>query len=142
LITLKTDYLSEQALAEVALAIQNRWNLAAFVKMHEIIVMDDEEADEISSHSTSLSLNATEIEKGIRVIMGKLELDRAFTLERKGKQDFRLKLVDPTLVPKWVERANSNLNQPPEGVFACPHCGKWFSTEFELSMHTKLHYIL
>jgi hypothetical protein len=83
------------------------------------------------------------MEKGLNTILGNLELDSAFKLERKGNsRNFKLKLVDPSRVPKWIERANQNLNQPPEGVYACPHCGRWFSSDFELSMHTKLHYII
>jgi hypothetical protein len=124
LITLRVDYLSEQALAEIALAIQNRWNVATFVKMHEIIVMDDDdEVDyEGSGKVITAAIDPKDIERGMRVIMQNLDLDRAFELQRNGKNNLKLKLVDPTQIPKWVEKATSDLRQPPEGVYECPHC--------------------
>ncbi len=122
MIKIKADQLSEQHLAEVALAVQNRWNVATFVKMHEIIVMDDEVDDESLRRIVSAPIDAREVERGMRVIMGNLELDRAFALEKDGKSNFKLKLIDATQIPKWVERSTSNMRQPPEGVFECPHC--------------------
>jgi hypothetical protein len=142
LITVKADQLSEQHLAEVALAIQNRWNVPAFVKMHEIIVMDDEVEDDTSGKIITAPIDPRDIERGMQVILENLELDQAFRLERDGKAAFKLKLVDRTRIPKWVERSKADMRQPPEGVYACQHCGLWFNNELELSMHTKLHYII
>jgi hypothetical protein len=142
LITVKAQQLSEQHLAEVALAIQNRWNVATFVKMHEIVVMDDEFEDESSGSIITAPIDLRDIERGMEVIMENLELDGAFKLEKDGKRGFKLRLVDSTRIPKWVERANSNVRRPPEGVYECMHCGKWLNSELELSLHTKLHYII
>jgi hypothetical protein len=122
LITVKAEQLSEQHLAELALAIQNRWNVATFVKMHEIIVLDDEVEDESSGKIITVPIDPRDIERGMHVIMENLELDRAFDLERDGRSKFKLKLVDPTQIPKWVETATSNVRRPPEGVYECPHC--------------------
>jgi hypothetical protein len=143
LITLKVEQLSEQSLAEIALAIQNRWNVATFVKMHEIIIMEDDVIeDQGSGKVITVPLDSKEMEKGLRTIMENLELDRAFDLEGDGKNKFKLKLVDPARIPKWVDKASSDLRQPPEGVYECPHCGRRFNNEFEMSLHTKLHYII
>jgi soluble cytochrome b562 len=143
LISVKADQLSEQHLAEIALAIQNRWNVATFVKMHEIVVMDDEAVEDDNSRSIiTAPIDPREIQRGIKTIMENLELDQAFKLDQEGKGAFRLRLVDPSKIPKWVENVTSNPRQTPEGIYECPHCGKWCRSEFELSMHTKLHYIL
>lgn len=146
LIVVRADHLSEQHLAEIALAIQNRWNVPTFVKMHEVIVMDDEgvnlEERGYSRKVITTAMDPNEVERGFNVILGNLELDRAFKLERRGREKFQLKLVDPSALPKWIEKAKSDLRQPPEGVFVCPHCGKYCANELELSMHTKLHYII
>lgn len=148
MIVIKADHLSEQHLAEIALAIQKRWNVATFVKMHEIIVMDDDVDDASlvddrdSGRVIKSAINPGEVERGMGVIMENFELEHAFRLERKNRQKYLLKLVNPSALPKWLERANSDLRQPPEGAFVCPHCGKYLGTQLELSMHTKLHYII
>jgi hypothetical protein len=146
LIEIKADHLSEQHLAEIALAIQKRWNVATFVKMHEIIVMDDDDhalTDDLDTgRAIASTINSGEVERGMNVIMENLELDHAFRLERKNRQKYQLKLVNPSALPKWLERANSDLKQPPEGVFVCPHCGKYLGSQLELTMHTRLHYII
>ncbi len=125
MIVIKADHLSEQHLAEIALAIQKRWNVATFVKMHEIILMDDDDTPIDGSDTGRViksAINPGEVERGINVIMENFELEHAFRLERKNRQRYRLKLVNPSALPKWLERANSDLRQPPEGVFVCPHC--------------------
>ena len=147
MIVIKADHLSEQHLAEIALAIQKRWNVATFVKMHEIIVMDDDDDeggldDRDSGRVIKTAINPGEVERGMNMILENFELEHAFRLERKNRQKYQLKLVNPSALPKWLERANSDLKQPPEGVFVCPHCGKYLGSELELSMHTRLHYII
>lgn len=144
MITVRADYLSEQHLAEVALAIQNRWNIATFVKIHEIVVMDDEPEGLDFSNVVTAPLDSRTFEKGMQVIVENLELDQAFKLEREGKNRFRLRMVDSSKMPKWILMLGTTktLRQTPEGVYECPHCGRWFKTELELSMHTKLHYII
>ncbi len=42
LITVQTKDISEKQLAELALAIQNRWEVPTFVKKHEIAVIDED----------------------------------------------------------------------------------------------------
>lgn len=90
--------------------------------MHEIIVMDDEVEDDKSGKIITAPIDPRDIERGMQVIMVNLELDQAFRLERDGKAAFKLKLVDRTRIPKWVERSKADMRQPPEGVYACQHC--------------------
>lgn len=137
---MKADNLSEQHLAEIALSIRNRWNIATFVKKHEIVILDDEESE--STNIVDAKIESADLERGLNVILQNLDLDRAFKLEVKGKDKLHLKLVEPSMMPKWIERASQDLRVPPEGVFECPHCGKRFNNDFELSLHTKLHYII
>ncbi len=139
MITIKVDALSESQLAEIALAIQNRWDIQTFVKMHEIIAMDDEELDADPKVITQ-PLDSASFEKGLSVILENLELMGAFSLERSGKSGFKLKLIDSSRIPKWMERIKPR--KAPEGVYECMHCGKWFNTEVERDLHTKLHYII
>ena len=139
MITIKVDALSESQLAEIALAVQNRWDIPTFVKMHEIIAMDDEELYENSKVITQ-PIDIESFQKGLSIILENLELIGAFSLERSGKSGFKLKLVDSSMMPKWIERIKPR--KAPEGVYECMHCGKWFNTEVERDLHTKLHYII
>ncbi|MHB1909253.1 MAG: hypothetical protein ACYCQJ_10355 [Nitrososphaerales archaeon] len=141
MIHVKIDRLGEQHLAEIALAIQNRWNVATFVKMHEIMILDDEQ--EVDSRLVTAPLDPRDIERGMQVILENLELDHAFKLEKNGRDKFTLKLVNPDNIPKWVQASSTIRTQaPPEGVYECAHCGRRFNTEIEWSLHTKLHYII
>jgi hypothetical protein len=144
MLTVRADQLSEQHLAEIALAIQNRWSVATFVKMHEVIVMDDDDDEEMgsSSESSKIPRSKDEVKKGLEVILHNLELDKAFRIEDRGRNKFQIRLVDSSAIPKWVEKSSSNATQAPDGVYVCPHCGRWCYSELELSMHQKLHYIL
>ncbi|MGI0078173.1 MAG: C2H2-type zinc finger protein [Nitrososphaerales archaeon] len=138
MITIRVDELSESQLAEIALAIQNRWDTPALVKMHEIIV-DDEEIDQ-NSRDITQPLDMETFQQGFSVILENLELMGAFSLECEGKSKLRLKLVDGSKIPSWIKDLSKS--RTPEGVYECPHCGKWFSTEFELNLHRNLHYII
>ncbi len=140
MITIRVDALSESQLAEIALAVQNRWDVPAFVKMHEIVVMDDEDLSE-SPQTITQPLDMDTFQRGFSVILENLELMSAFSLEQDGKTKFRLKLVDPSGMPRWMEDLKTKKSTP-EGVYECPHCGKWYNSEFELNLHTKLHYII
>lgn len=115
--------------------------------MHEVIILDDDEDEMVdlagNARVLTAPISSTDFESGLNLVLRNLELDGAFRLERKGRSKFLLKMIDPSKMPKWLEKARQkDVSQPPEGMFACPHCGSWFSSEFELSMHTKLHYIL
>ena len=118
MIIVSIDQLSESQLADIALAIQNRWDMPAFVKMHEIIAMDEDIED--APGTLTQPLDMENFESGLSVILGNLELLSAFSLERSGKSKFRLRLVDPSKMPKWIEE-KTNSGQP-QGVYACPHC--------------------
>src|SRR5579875_1883269 len=138
MITIQSSDLTENQLAEIALAIQNRWGVAAFVKMHEIAVVDDDEDFPLEGPGKDSDEN---FEKGFKIIMERLKMDGAFVLEKVGRSKFRLLLVDHESLPTWLEET-AKPKKLPEGVYECPHCGKWFDAELLLSMHTKLHYII
>ncbi len=140
LISIKSSDLTEPQLAEIALAIQNRWQIPVFVKMHEIMIIDDEEV-EMTPGVVTVPLDSRQLEKGFEMILHNLDMNRAFTIEKKGRDKFKLNLVDPENIPAWMNDINKPM-QPPEGTFACPHCGKLFNTEIEMNLHQKLHYII
>jgi hypothetical protein len=142
LITIKSKDLSESQLAEIGLAIQKRWEIPVFVKMHEIVILDDEPQNVESEPGViTLPLDPKHIEKGLGTILENLEMDHAFKIEKKNDSNFSLALTDPEKIPSWMNEIGKP--QPvPDGVFACPHCGKWFNTEIERSLHQKLHYII
>ncbi len=123
-------------MAQIALSIQNRWDVPTFVKMHEIVVLEDEDYEGSSSRSVF-----QDFERGLRAIMEFLEMDGAFRLVREGETKYRLAQVKGAKLPSWI----SDLEKPakaPDGIFECPHCGKWFNNDVEYSAHTKLHYII
>src|SRR5207245_10057395 len=111
--------LTENQLAQIALTIQNRWQVATFVKMHEIVVMDDEDYDDSSPRFVLL-----DFERGFRAIMEFLEMSNAFNLTREGKTKYKLVLVPNAKLPSW-SAATETPTKAPEGIYACPHCGKW-----------------
>jgi hypothetical protein len=132
LITLETDHISEKQLAQIALAIQNRWEAPAFVKMHEIVIMDED--GELGHIPTE------DFQRGISTIFENLELSRAFIMKNKGKRKYYIEKIEGATLPSWMEEIEQ-APRVPEGVHECPHCGVRFGTDLELSMHTKLHYL-
>lgn len=135
LIILQTDHIREKQLAEVAVAIQNRWGVPAFVKMHEIVVMDDDAED--ASRRELLQ----DFETGITTIFDNLEMTGVFKFRRTGKSKYSIERIPGSSLPQWMNDIETPARVP-EGVYECPHCGKWFGTDLELSLHTKLHYII
>ena len=134
MLTIRSPDFSEKQLAEVALAIQNRWEVPTFVKMHEVMIVDDDLDD---SARKELS---TYFEKGMFTILENLGLAWAFKVSRVSSNKFALTRIPGSILPKWM----SEIEQAPvvpEGVYACPHCGKQFPTEMQMSLHTKLHYL-
>lgn len=135
MIVLQSDHISEKQLAEIALAIQNRWGVPAFVKMHEIVVMDDD----IERVAQRELLN--DFETGISTIFDNLEMSGVFKFRRTGKSRYTMERVPGSSLPQWMDDIETP-TRVPDGVYECPHCGKWFRTDMELSLHTKLHYII
>ena len=132
---IRSNDFSEKQLAEIALAIHNRWEVPTFVKMHEIVVVDEDIEDmaryELAKH----------FERGFETILENLQLARAFRIARIGKNKFSLEKLEGANLPKWVNEIEGS-SRVPEGMFDCPHCGKLFRTDMELSLHTKLHYLI
>lgn len=111
-----------------------------FVKMHEIIMLDDEQTDSDPGVIT-VPLDPKQLERGFDTILENLEMERAFKIEKKGRDKFNLNLVDPSSIPTWL--ADADKPRPtPEGVFTCAHCGRYFPTEMQRNLHQKLHYIV
>lgn len=135
MIVLQTDHISEKQLAEIALAIQNRWGIPAFVKMHEIVVMDDDAEDSIQRELLM------DFETGISTIFDGLELTNVFKFRKVGKSKYSIERMPGSALPQWMNDIEAP-SRVPDGVYECPHCGKWFRTDIELSLHTKLHYII
>jgi hypothetical protein len=134
-IVLQTNDISEKQLAQIALGIQNRWEVPTFVKMHEIVVMDD---DLEGSAGREL---LKEFETGVYEIFDYLEIIGAFRLHRLSKSKYSIDRVPGSSLPQWMEE----IEKPPiipEGTFVCPHCGRFFPTDIQLSLHQKIHYIV
>ena len=105
--------------------------------MHEIVVMDDEEYEDPASRSVSKDFS-----RGIEAIMEFLEMNEAFKIVRENSSKYRLVRIQGTPLPKWISDTGGGTKKAPEGIYECPHCGKWFNNDVEYSMHTKLHYII
>ncbi len=135
MITLQTDDISEKQLAEIALAIQNRWDVPTFVKMHEIVVVDEDLDPRVQTELIR------DFERGLSTIFLNLDMSSAFRYERKGKNKFKIFRFPGSKLPSWMEDIEMPAKTP-EGVFECPHCGKRFGTDVELALHTKLHYVV
>jgi hypothetical protein len=131
---IRSDDISEKQLAEIALAIQNRWGAPTFVKMHEIVVVDEDL--EVRSQVDLIR----DFESGIRTIFQNLDMSSAFRYEKIGKNKMAIIRIPGSRLPSWMEDIQRPVKAP-EGVFACPHCGKQFRTDLEMSLHTKLHYL-
>ena len=135
MITLKTKDISEKQLAEIALAIQNRWEVPTFVKMHEIVVIDE---DIESFRQGELIRN---FDAGLQTILENLELSSAFRYEKKPNNKFTIARIPGSSLPSWMDEIEKT-PKTPEGVYECPHCGRRFNTDVEMSLHTKLHYLV
>jgi len=134
LIEIRTNDISEKQLAQIALEIQNRWNVPTFVKMHEIMVAEDD-LDPRESHELF-----RDFENGLSIIFDNLNITTAFRLRRAGKLKYKIERIPGSELPTWMAEIEKT-PKVPEGVFECPHCGRRFPTDIQLSMHTKLHYI-
>ena len=135
MLILQTNDISEKQLAQIALAIQDRWEVPAFVKMHEIAIVDDD-----LEKAAALELNK-DFENGISIIFENLQITSVFRLRRNSKSKYLIERIPGSELPEWMEE----IEKPPvvpEGVFVCPHCGRWFATDIQLSMHQKIHYIV
>ena len=138
MIILETDDISEKQLAQIALAIHERWNVPTFVKMHEIVVMEDDLEPAAAREILK------DFEEGIYSVFEYLDILKAFRLTNRGKRGkpkYSIERVPGSVLPQWM----NDIESPPvvpEGVFVCPHCGRWFATDIELSMHTKIHYLM
>jgi hypothetical protein len=135
MLTVRSDDISEKQLAEIALAIQNRWEVPTFVKMHEVVVIDEDIEDrarkELSRH----------FERGLTTIFENLGLANAFKLVKLSRTKYGLERIPGSVLPQWMSQIEAT-HVIPEGVFECPHCGRRFPTDLQLSMHTKLHYLV
>ncbi|MDG6905227.1 MAG: C2H2-type zinc finger protein [Nitrososphaerota archaeon] len=133
MITLRADAFSEKQLAEIALAIQNRWEVPTFVKIREIVIVDEDvsprERQELSQY----------FERGLANIFQSLGLADAFRFVKTSKNGYSLDRIPGSDLPKWM--SDIEVQRNPENENACPHCGRRFRTDIELSMHTKLHYL-
>ena len=134
LIILRTDHISEKQLAQIAFEIQNRWDVPAFVKMHEIVIMDDD-LEPRNAHEL-----IKDFENGISMIFENLNITSVFRLRRSAKAKYEIERIPGSNLPKWMLQIEET-PRVPEGVFECAHCGRRFPTDIQLSMHTKLHYI-
>ena len=103
--------------------------------MHEIVVMDDD----IERVAQRELLN--DFETGISTIFDNLEMSGVFKFRRTGKSRYTMERVPGSSLPQWMDDIETP-TRVPDGVYECPHCGKWFRTDMELSLHTKLHYII
>ena len=134
MITVRADDFTEKQLAEIALAIQDRWEVPTFVKIREIVIVDEDVTDRQREELNRF------IERGLASIFEDLGLAGAFKFVKISKNRFALERVPGSFLPKWM----SDIEIPhknPENVYECPHCGRRFRTDLELSMHTKLHYL-
>ena len=135
MITLETNDISEKQLAQIALSIQDRWEVPAFVKMHEIVIMEED------GNTPEQQIPPKNFERGLEVIFENLGMESSFRFFRTGKTKYQLTRIPGSHLPQWMIDIETPVSAP-DGVFVCPHCGKWFQTEIEKSLHTKLHYII
>src|SRR5579871_3681390 len=118
MIILQTNDISEKQLAQIALAIQDRWEVPAFVKMHEIAIIDDD-LDKRAAFEL-----VKDFENGISVIFENLQITSAFRLRRNSKSKYSIERIPGSELPDWM----TEIEKPPivpDGVFVCPHCGRW-----------------
>ncbi len=103
--------------------------------MHEIVVIEE---DVEGFRRRELVQN---FERGLDTILDNLELNTAFRYEKRGKNKFTLNRIPGSTAPSWMEEIEK-APKTPDGVYECPHCGRRFNTDIEMSLHTKLHYIV
>ena len=108
--------------------------MPAFVKMHEIVVVDDD-LEPRNAHEL-----IKDFENGMSIIFEHLNITSVFRLRRSAKAKYEIERIPGTKLPKWMVQIEET-PKVPEGVFECAHCGRRFPTDIQLSMHTKLHYI-
>ncbi|MGI0090579.1 MAG: hypothetical protein ACREBS_02615 [Nitrososphaerales archaeon] len=109
--------------------------MPTFVKMHEVVVIDEDIEDRARKELTE------HFERGLESILDNLEMTGSFSLAKTGKTRYSILRIPGSKLPQWM----SDIETParvPEGVYECPHCGRWFNTDIERSLHTKLHYII
>lgn len=135
MLVVRSEDFSEKQLAEIALAIQNRWEVPAFVKMHEIVVADDDIEGKAREELVAY------FEHGLQVILENLKLSQAINFRKASKNKYIMEKIPGAVLPKWTQDIEIP-ERVPEGVHECPHCGRWFSSDIELSLHTKLHYLI
>lgn len=135
MIEIKTNDISEKQLAQIALQIQNRWDVPAFVKMHEIIVVEDD------LERTDGQELLKDFENGLSIIFENLEITATFRLRRAGKLKYKIDRIPGSDLPTWMAEIEAE-PRVPEGVYECAHCGRRFPSDIQLSMHTKLHYLV
>ncbi|MDA4131138.1 MAG: hypothetical protein OK457_10245 [Thaumarchaeota archaeon] len=115
MLILQTNDISEKQLAQLALAIQNRWDVPTFVKMHEVVISDDDlerpEAQKLDK----------DFENGLSIIFENLEITAAFRLKRSSKTKFLIERIPGSELPKWMEEIEGSARVP-EGEYECPHC--------------------
>ena len=111
-------------LAEIALAIQNRWDVPTFVKMHEIVVVEEDVTDRARQELTR------HFERGLAAIFEQLGLAEAFKFVKTSKNKYSLERVPGSILPRWMADIEAP-SRAPEGVHECPHCGKQFRTDLE-----------
>ncbi len=135
MLTIRADDFSEKQLAEIALAIQNKWEVPTFVKMHEIVVVDEDVTDRERQELTKY------FERGLATIFQNLGLAEAFKFQKTSKTKYLLERIPGSNLHKWMADIEAPTRTPP-GVYECMHCGRWFRTEIERNLHTKIHYLV
>ena len=115
MLAVRSEDFSEKQLAEIALAIQNRWEVPAFVKMHEIVVIDEDIEDRARKDLV------THFEPGIETILQNLDLSQAIRLQRTSKNKYKLERIPGSELPGWTKDIEAQ-NRVPEGVYECMHC--------------------
>lgn len=115
MIVIRTDHISEKQLAQIALEIQHRWDVPTFVKMHEIIVAEDD-LEPRQSHEL-----LSDFENGLSIIFDNLKITPVFRLRRTGKMKYEIERIPGTNIPSWMAEIEQE-PRVPEGVYECPHC--------------------
>ena len=115
MIVIRTNDISEKQLAQIALEIQNRWNVPTFVKMHEIMVAEDDLDPNQSSELFK------DFENGLSIIFENLYITAVFRLRRTGKLKYEIQRIPGSELPTWMVEIEQ-APKVPEGVFECMHC--------------------
>ncbi len=102
-------------LAQIALAIQDRWDVPTFVKMHEIVIVEED------GNTPEQKIPPQNFQRGIGTIFENLEMGLSFRLFRTGKAKYRITRIPGSPLPRWMMDIEAPVNAP-DGVFVCPHC--------------------